>query len=109
MAQGSPEWDATLTATETCGADLYLLCLSFPKQEFFAADLGARGRARGVGLCVGASLDFLTGHQSRAPLWMRHAGLEWAHRLLSNPRRLWKRYLLDGPKIFALYLADRKS
>ncbi|WP_330629537.1 WecB/TagA/CpsF family glycosyltransferase [Thioclava sp. FTW29] len=108
MRQGSPEWRATLEAVEAVPADIYLFCLSFPKQEFFAADLKARGIARGTGFCVGASLDFLTGHQTRAPQWMRQAGLEWAHRLLSNPRRLWKRYLIDAPKIFALYMADKR-
>ncbi|OCX66440.1 hypothetical protein BFP70_05055 [Thioclava sp. SK-1] len=106
MAPGAPEWEATLHATEAAQADLILLCLSFPKQEYFAHDLQQRGHARGTALCVGASIDFLTGHQARAPEWVQRAGMEWAFRLLSNPRRLWKRYLIDGPKVFALYLAD---
>jgi exopolysaccharide biosynthesis WecB/TagA/CpsF family protein len=65
--------------------------------------------ARGVGLCVGAALDFLSGRTERAPKWMRMAGLEWLHRLLSEPGRLWKRYLVAGPKVFSLFAAWRAS
>jgi N-acetylglucosaminyldiphosphoundecaprenol N-acetyl-beta-D-mannosaminyltransferase len=62
-----------------------------------------RGDCVGFGLCVGASLDFIGGRVNRAPLWMRTARLEWLHRLASEPKRLWKRYLLEGPKIFWLW------
>lgn len=109
MQPESPEWRATLEAAERCGAEIFLLCLSFPKQEIFARDLKARGAAQGVALCVGASIDFLTGRQERAPAVLRRAGLEWLHRLLSQPRRLWKRYLVDGPRIFLIFLRDRRS
>jgi UDP-N-acetyl-D-mannosaminuronic acid transferase (WecB/TagA/CpsF family) len=51
---------------------------------------------------VGAGLEFLTGRQKRAPRFARALGLEWAHRLLSDPRRMWRRYLLEGPRIFLL-------
>ena len=44
----------------------------------------------------------LTGRQKRAPRLARSLGLEWAHRLLSDPRRMWRRYLLEGPRIFLL-------
>ncbi|MER5173862.1 WecB/TagA/CpsF family glycosyltransferase [Thioclava kandeliae] len=107
MSRGSVEWNHTLEAAETADCDLLLICISFPKQEFFAYDLAKRGRARGIALCVGASLDFLTGTQKRAPLWMQKSSLEWAHRLASNPARLWKRYLIDGPRIFYLYVKSR--
>ena len=107
MQPGSPAWHETLAATEDAGAELHLLCLSFPKQELFAHDLKRRGRARGVALCAGAGIDFLTGHQRRAPMIWRRLSLEWLYRLLSQPRRLWKRYLVDGPKIFWIYLKDQ--
>jgi N-acetylglucosaminyldiphosphoundecaprenol N-acetyl-beta-D-mannosaminyltransferase len=64
-----------------------------------ARQLGARA---GVALSIGASIDFLTGQQIRAPRWMQTLGLEWAHRLLSDPKRMWRRYLVDGPRIFAI-------
>src|SRR3712207_8728266 len=49
-------------------------------------------------LCVGAAFDFLSGAKRQAPRWMRRLGLEWAHRLASEPRRLWRRYLLGNPR-----------
>jgi len=61
---------------------------------------------RGLALCVGAAIDFLTGIERRAPLWMQKAGFEWFHRLTQNPRRLWKRYLLNGPPIIFLLLGS---
>lgn len=85
------------------------LCVGAPQQEMIAYAIAQHGDARGVGLCIGAALDFLSGRASRAPRWMRNAGLEWLHRLLSEPRRLWKRYLVDGPKVFSLFAAWRAS
>jgi N-acetylglucosaminyldiphosphoundecaprenol N-acetyl-beta-D-mannosaminyltransferase len=70
--------------------------------EAFVAEAGARFTLLAVGLCIGASLDFLTGRKARAPLWMRKASLEWLHRLSSEPKRLWRRYLIEGPRIFVL-------
>ena len=61
----------------------------------------------GVALCIGAALEFLTGEQKRAPRFLRTFGLEWAHRLVTNPRRLWRRYLVDGVRIFPIYLRWR--
>jgi UDP-N-acetyl-D-mannosaminuronic acid transferase (WecB/TagA/CpsF family) len=49
---------------------------------------------------VGASINFLTGTERRAPAWMQRAGIEWLFRLMQNPTRLAKRYLLRGPRIF---------
>jgi exopolysaccharide biosynthesis WecB/TagA/CpsF family protein len=109
MTPSSESWTQTLEATEATQADIFMLCLSFPKQEFFAQALKERGIARGIGLCVGASVDFITGRQTRAPKWVRQIGAEWAYRLLSNPKRMWKRYVIDGPKIFMLFLRDRNS
>jgi len=60
-------------------------------------------------LCVGASLDFLGGKAERAPVWMQNARLEWLHRLVSEPGRMWKRYLIDGPKVLFLWLRWRKA
>jgi exopolysaccharide biosynthesis WecB/TagA/CpsF family protein len=83
-------------------APLVFLALGMPQQEILAGRIADRREARGVGLCIGASIDFLTGTQRRAPLWVQKAGFEWLHRLLSDPRRLGRRYLVECPRIFYL-------
>jgi exopolysaccharide biosynthesis WecB/TagA/CpsF family protein len=85
------------------------ICVGAPQQEMIAYAIAQRGDASGVGLCVGAGLDFLSGQTKRAPVWMRTVGLEWLHRLANEPARLWKRYLVTGPKVFALFAAWRAS
>ncbi len=85
------------------------ICVGAPQQEMIAYAIAQHGDARGVGLCVGAALDFLSGTVTRAPHWMRAAGLEWLHRLVSEPARLWRRYLVTGPRVFSLFAAWRAS
>lgn len=85
------------------------ICVGAPQQELIAYAMTQHGETRGVGLCVGAALDFLSGRVKRAPNWMRKAGLEWLHRLASEPGRMWKRYLVTGPKVFSLFAAWRAS
>jgi len=79
-----------------------VLAVGAPQQEILAERLQARGVARGLALCVGASIDFVTGTQRRAPQWMQHAGAEWLFRLGQNPARLATRYLVRGPRVFGL-------
>lgn len=86
-------------------ADLTFLAVGMPQQEILAVRLVDHRDATGVGLCIGASIDFLTGKQQRAPRWMQRLGLEWLHRLASNPKRLAKRYLIECPRIFPLIIA----
>ena len=58
-----------------------------------------------VAFGVGAAFDFHTGRMREAPRWMMRAGLQWLHRLLSDPRRLWKRYAVIVPTfLFRLFL-----
>ena len=77
---------------EASGARLVFVALGAPKQEIFAAF--GRQQAPGLGFAsIGAGLDFLSGRQQRAPQWVRALAMEWAWRMLSNPRRLAKRYL----------------
>jgi exopolysaccharide biosynthesis WecB/TagA/CpsF family protein len=78
------------------------LAIGSPQQEIIAQKLKERGVARGLALCIGASINFITGAERRAPLWIRKSGLEWLFRLVQSPRRLAKRYLLRGPRIFLL-------
>ncbi|MGE0829223.1 MAG: WecB/TagA/CpsF family glycosyltransferase [Hyphomonadaceae bacterium] len=79
------------------------ICVGAPQQEMIARAVQRRGDATGVGLCVGASLEFLAGRVPRAPLFLQQARLEWLWRLSAEPRRLWRRYLADGPRILPIW------
>ncbi len=81
-------------------ARFVFIALGTPRQEIIAKHILEDGRAQGVGLCVGASIDFLVGRQVRAPRWMQKFYLEWFHRMMQDPRRLAHRYLIHNPKIF---------
>ena len=85
-----------------------LLAVGSPRQEILAAAIQSTGQATGIGLCVGASLDFLAGRASRAPVWMQHAGLEWLYRLASDPRRMARRYLRNCPAIFPMLVQEKR-
>jgi exopolysaccharide biosynthesis WecB/TagA/CpsF family protein len=84
------------------GARLLFLGIGCPKQEDFAFE--HRKSIRAVQLCVGAAFDFHAGAKRMAPRWMQKRGLEWIFRLVSEPRRLWKRYLVTNT-LFVLYFA----
>jgi exopolysaccharide biosynthesis WecB/TagA/CpsF family protein len=90
-------------------APLIFLAVGMPQQEILARHIADHPQARGVGLCIGASIDFLTGKQRRAPVWVQKAGLEWLYRLLSDPRRLASRYLIECPRIFYLICFRRST
>lgn len=110
LVPGTEDWRKTVAMAAEGDWQILLSCLSFPKQELFAADVrAARQDKGGVILCVGAAVDFLSGTLPRAPDGWQRLGLEWLHRLLSEPRRLWRRYLVDGPKVFLIYLRQRRS
>jgi exopolysaccharide biosynthesis WecB/TagA/CpsF family protein len=72
-------------------ANIYFIALGAPKQEFFADKAVAYAESTAF-VCIGAGLDFLAGHQHRAPLFVRRIGCEWAWRLAIDPRRLAARY-----------------
>lgn len=83
------------------GADLLFVAMGSPAQEYWiSANLAHTGVRFALG--VGGSFDHLSGHARRAPLWMRRAGLEWFYRLLSEPRRLWRRYLIGNTRFVHL-------
>lgn len=78
------------------GARLLFVGLGCPKQEKWMAE--HRGALTCTMLGVGAAFDFIAGNKKPAPLWMQRCGLEWLFRLLSEPKRLWKRYLKHNPR-----------
>lgn len=100
---------AVVRFVEDHPARFVFLAVGAPRQEVLAAAIAAGGRARGLGLCVGAGIDFLAGRVRRAPGWMQRAGLEWLHRLSQDPVRLARRYLRDDPAVFALLLRARRG
>jgi N-acetylglucosaminyldiphosphoundecaprenol N-acetyl-beta-D-mannosaminyltransferase len=85
--------------------DIVWVSLSTPKQERWMADHIGRVEAP-VLIGVGAAFDFLTGWKRQAPRWMQRSGLEWLFRLLTEPRRLWRRYLVNNPLFVLLVLAQ---
>jgi len=67
-----------------------------PKQDRWMARMRDRLDAA-VLIAVGAAFDFHSGNVKQAPVWMQRSGLEWVYRLATDPRRLWRRYLVDNP------------
>jgi exopolysaccharide biosynthesis WecB/TagA/CpsF family protein len=95
--------ESCLRAIEAIGPFRFcFLAVGSPQQEIIARKLKERGVARGLALCIGASINFITGEEKRAPVWMRKSGFEWLFRLLQSPKRLATRYLVRGPRIFLL-------
>ncbi len=76
--------------------DIVWVGLSTPKQEKFMAEYLPHLNTT-VMIGVGAAFDFHTGRLKDSPAWIKQLGLQWLHRLLQEPRRLWKRYLLNNP------------
>jgi N-acetylglucosaminyldiphosphoundecaprenol N-acetyl-beta-D-mannosaminyltransferase len=89
------ENDRILASIAVAEPDVVLVGLGAPKQELWVHAHAHRIHAK-FALCIGATIDFLAGEKRRAPRWMRRVGLEWLHRLSTEPRRLAMRYLRDA-------------
>jgi N-acetylglucosaminyldiphosphoundecaprenol N-acetyl-beta-D-mannosaminyltransferase len=96
---------AILDRIATARPDVLIVGLGAPKQELWVHENRDRIAAP-VALCVGATIDFLAGHVARAPRWMQSTGLEWLHRLGTQPRRLAGRYARDAWVFPRLVLRD---
>lgn len=90
-------------AIRASGAQIVFVALGSPKQELFI-DRIADAATPAVLLGVGAGLDFLAGRVRRAPAWIGRLGFEWLFRLVMEPRRLWRRYLVAGPPALRVLL-----
>jgi N-acetylglucosaminyldiphosphoundecaprenol N-acetyl-beta-D-mannosaminyltransferase len=88
------EDEADVARINASGAGTVWVGLGCPKQEQWMA--AHRGRVQAVMIGVGAAFDYHARTIKRAPVWMQDAGLEWFHRLLSEPHRLWRRYLVTN-------------
>lgn len=83
-------------------ANVLAVGVGAPKQEKFIYKYKSKFKNIKIFMAVGATLDFEAGNIKRSPKWVSEMGLEWLYRLLSEPRRLWKRYLVEGPQFFWL-------
>ena len=100
----TPEEDkAIIQQINDSQADIVWVGLSTPKQEYWMA-AHLRRLDVPVMIGVGAAFDFLAGVKTQAPRWIQRSGFEWLYRLITEPRRLWRRYLTIVP-LFILYIA----
>jgi len=91
-----PEDAAAVERINAAQPDIVWVGLGAPKQERWMAEHYGRLEAPVI-VSVGAAFDFHAGIKKQAPHWMQRIGMEWLHRLASEPRRLWKRYLINNP------------
>lgn len=99
------ESDAVADDINKSAADLLFVAMGSPAQEYWIALNLARTGVR-FALGVGGSFDHVSGLARRAPRWMQRMGLEWLHRLICEPRRLWRRYLV-GNLVFIWLVAKQ--
>jgi N-acetylglucosaminyldiphosphoundecaprenol N-acetyl-beta-D-mannosaminyltransferase len=100
---------ATVAWVRANPARLVFLAVGSPRQEYLASTLAGHGDVTGTGLCIGASLEFLAGACRRAPPVLQRLGLEWLFRFAGNPRKLFRRYMIDSPTVIALLVKQRLS
>lgn len=101
----TPEEDEETTrAINNAGVRILFVGLGSPKQDRWM--YSHHHRIHAVMLGVGAAFDFLAGAKAQAPRWMQRSGLEWLFRLLTEPRRLGRRYMRQNPKFAVLALAQ---
>ncbi len=89
------------------GATVLAVGVGAPKQEKWIYKYKEQLSNIKIFLAIGATIDFEAGNKKRAPKWVTEIGLEWLHRLLSEPKRLWKRYLIGGPLFCWLILKQK--
>lgn len=99
------EEDTVVADVRASGADILWVSLGMPRQELFMQQVAHR--LPGVMLIgVGAAFDLLSGTVPQAPAWLQRIGMEWLFRLWQEPRRLWRRYLLNNPQFAVLAVRD---
>ncbi|MDP8213479.1 MAG: WecB/TagA/CpsF family glycosyltransferase [Candidatus Zapsychrus exili] len=98
---GEVEKTGVIEKINNANADILWVGLGSPKQDYWMHNHKSKLNTT-VMIGVGAAFDFIAGTKKQAPIWMRRSGLEWFFRLISEPKRLWRRYLL-GNSLF-IYL-----
>lgn len=102
------ENDAVVRMIEDSGAQIVWVCLGCPKQEKWIAEMRERLPGKVI-LAVGQAFDLLAGRTQRSPDFLRRHGGEWAYRLVKEPRRLWKRYLVTNLIFLGLLTWEKVS
>jgi N-acetylglucosaminyldiphosphoundecaprenol N-acetyl-beta-D-mannosaminyltransferase len=100
------ESDAIANLIKQSAADLLFVAMGSPAQENWIASQLARSGVR-FALGVGGSFDHVSGLAVRAPRWMQRAGLEWLYRLMREPRRMWRRYLIGNSAFVLMVIRQR--
>lgn len=98
------ECDRIIKIVRDSGANVLAVGLGAPKQEKFIHKYRHAFTTIDIFLAIGATIDFEAGNVNRAPKWMSNMGIEWLYRLTAEPRRLWRRYVLEDSGFFVLFL-----
>ena len=101
-----PYVDELAAQINASGATVLMMGMGSPRQERFIAALRPKLTSVRLYMPLGGTIDYEAGAVKRPPAWVTKAGLEWAWRVLHEPRRRWRRYLLDDPKVLYLVLED---
>jgi N-acetylglucosaminyldiphosphoundecaprenol N-acetyl-beta-D-mannosaminyltransferase len=102
------ENDAVVRAIRDARPDMLFVAMSSPRKEYWLSEnLPKLDVPFAMG--VGGALDVVAGVSRRAPRWMQRIGLEWLYRLIQEPRRLWRRYLVSNLRFTALVVRERLS
>lgn len=104
----SPEDEAIAARVQKARPHLVLVAFGAPKQEIWIHRMKPALRPA-VALGIGAGLDFIAGKVKRSPKWMSDNGLEWLYRLTREPRRLWRRYLVNDPKFLGILVRAMRT
>lgn len=100
------ENNAMIEAVNAFSPEVLFVGMTAPKQEKWAAEHFEKLNVKHAG-CIGATFDFYAGTVDRAPDWMVNLGLEWFYRLVREPKRMWRRYVLGNPKFLWFMLIEK--
>ena len=101
------EVEQSVRRAESLGADVIWVGMGTPKQDLLVHRMSEMSDKTFV--AIGAAFDFIAGTKPQAPRWMMRIGMEWFYRLVSEPGRLWKRYLVYNAKFIRLLLRERRA
>jgi N-acetylglucosaminyldiphosphoundecaprenol N-acetyl-beta-D-mannosaminyltransferase len=88
------------------GANILFVAMTSPKKEIFLSTYKKQLQNINFIMGVGGSFDVIAGKVKRAPLWMQNSGLEWFYRVVQEPKRMWKRYLVGNTKFICLIIKE---
>lgn len=105
---GDDEVAASVANAKAAGADVVWVGMGTPKQDLLVHRMATLDDDMAF-VAIGAAFDFIAGTKSQAPRWIMRIGMEWFYRLVSEPRRLWKRYLVYNAKFVKVLWKSRRS